>query len=92
MDPQIATDTPVNQAEIQKLAYFLWENAHCPAGRALEFWTKAEQTLHARRSAAAGPFIQAARADSTRTRPRAIPPILKTTPNPAPAKPRPAAR
>lgn len=39
--------TPIDHEEIQQLAFQLWERAHSPPGRDLDFWLAAEHQLRA---------------------------------------------
>ena len=36
--------------ETSLLAYYLWEQAHCPPGEDLKFWLQAEEQLFGKRS------------------------------------------
>lgn len=45
MKTKVQSSQEINHDEIRELAFLLWEQAGCPAGRDREFWVKAEEQI-----------------------------------------------
>lgn len=45
MKTKVETSQESNHDEIRELAFLLWEQAGCPAGKDREFWIKAEEQI-----------------------------------------------
>lgn len=45
MKTKTQSSQEINHDEIRELAFLLWEQAGCPAGRDREFWVKAEEQI-----------------------------------------------
>ena len=93
MNKTIEASVAVNEADIGRLAYQMWENAGRPAGRDLEFWLAAEAKVRmsATATVASGkevPSPASSKETAQKASRAARGGIKKTWPKPYPSLPR----